>query len=540
YLGRTDFQVKLRGLRIELGEIEAALLAQPGVAQSVVVVRSDPHAGDQLVGYVVAGSDASVDVAAVRAGLSAVLPGYMAPAAIVVLDAFPTNASGKLDRKALPAPVFEAKTFRAPSTPIEEIVADIFADLLGVERLGVDDDFFALGGNSLVATQVAARLSKALDTEVGVRTLFEAPTVGALAARVESHAGTGVRQALTAVGRPEHPPLSLAQQRMWFLNRFDTGPDAGGAASTYNIPAAVRLRGLLDVAALRGAVADVVARHETLRTVYPSHEGVAYQRVLPAARAIPEVDVVETAEQDLLGRLYDFVNAGFDVTAEPPVRLRIYELGERDYVLALVVHHIAADGFSMRPLVRDLMTAYVARTGNTEPGWSPLDVQYIDFALWQRETLGDEEDPTSLIAQQLDYWRTALADLPDELRLVHKPRPNVASYRAGTHRFRVPGELIDRLNRVAHANGTTLFMVVHGAFATLLSRLSGADDIAIGNPVAGGGRPPHPPPGGHFVKPQVQGPPRPDRPPPGPPLRRAAPPPDSAAGTAPGRAAGWP
>ncbi|WP_425301913.1 amino acid adenylation domain-containing protein, partial [Nocardia farcinica] len=427
------------------------------------------------------------DVAAVRAGLSAVLPGYMVPAAIVVLDAFPTNASGKLDRKALPAPVFEAKTFRAPSTPIEEIVADIFADLLGVERLGVDDDFFALGGNSLVATQVAARLSKALDTEVGVRTLFEAPTVGALAARVESHAGTGVRQALTAVGRPEHPPLSLAQQRMWFLNRFDTGPDAGEAASTYNIPAAVRLRGLLDVAALRGAVADVVARHETLRTVYPSHEGVAYQRVLPAARAIPEVDVVETAEQDLLGRLYDFVNAGFDVTAEPPVRLRIYELGERDYVLALVVHHIAADGFSMRPLVRDLMTAYVARTGNTEPGWSPLDVQYIDFALWQRETLGDEEDPTSLIAQQLDYWRTALADLPDELRLVHKPRPNVASYRAGTHRFRVPGELIDRLNRVAHANGTTLFMVVHGAFATLLSRLSGADDIAIGIPVAGRG-----------------------------------------------------
>src|SRR5690606_16642857 len=281
----------------------------------------------------------------------------------------------KLDRKALPAPVFEAKTFRAPSTPIEEIVADIFADLLGVDRVGVDDDFFALGGNSLVATQVAARLSKALNTEIGVRALFEAPTVGGLAARVESHAGTGVRQALTAAGqRPEYPPLSLAQQRMWFLNRFDTGPESAGAASTYNIPAVVRLRGLLDLAALRGAIADVIARHETLRTVYPSHDGVAYQRVLPAARAVPELDLLEVDEDELLGRLYDFVNAPFAVTAEPPVRLRVHELGERDYVLALVVHHIAADGFSMRPLVRDLMTAYVARTGNTEPGWQPLSV----------------------------------------------------------------------------------------------------------------------------------------------------------------------
>src|SRR5690606_18641034 len=299
---------------------------------------------------------------------------------------------------------------------------------------------------------------------------------------------TTLFRSLTAAGqRPEYPPLSLAQQRMWFLNRFDTGPESAGAASTYNIPAVVRLRGLLDLAALRGAIADVIARHETLRTVYPSHDGVAYQRVLPAARAVPELDLLEVDEDELLGRLYDFVNAPFDVTAEPPVRLRVHELGERDYVLALVVHHIAADGFSMRPLVRDLMTAYVARTGNTEPGWQPLSVQYIDYALWQRETLGDEDDRTSLISEQLDYWRTALADLPEELRLVNKPRPTVASYRAGTHRFRVPGALIEELNRVAHAGGTTLFMVVHGAFATLLSRLSGSEDIAVGIPVAGRG-----------------------------------------------------
>uniref|UniRef100_UPI002457AFAD non-ribosomal peptide synthetase n=1 Tax=Nocardia brasiliensis TaxID=37326 RepID=UPI002457AFAD len=493
YLGRTDFQVKLRGLRIELGDIEAALLAQPGVAQSVVVVRADAHAGDQLVGYVVAAADTVLDTDAIKVALGGLLPGYMVPAAIVVLDTFPVNASGKLDRKLLPAPVFEAKRFRAPATPIEEIVAEVFAELLGVPRVGVDDDFFELGGNSLVATQVVARLSAALDTEVGVRALFEAPTVAALAARVESRAGSGARQALTAQVRPEFPPLSLAQQRMWFLNRFD----ADSAAN--NIPAAVRLEGALDLDALRGAIADVVARHESLRTIYPSQDGVAYQRVLPATRAIPDLEVFPVAEGQLLGAMYEFVERGFDVTAEPPVRLRAYQLasgtqdrGEQgantaDYVLVVVVHHIAADGFSMRPLVRDLMTAYVARTSASEPGWPPLAVQYVDFALWQRETLGSEDDPTSLISEQLDYWRGALAGLPDELRLAGRPRPAVASYQAGTHRFRVPGALIDELNRVAHEHGTTLFMVVHSAFAALLARLSGSDDIAIGIPVAGRG-----------------------------------------------------
>nr|WP_280471415.1 non-ribosomal peptide synthase/polyketide synthase [Nocardia cyriacigeorgica] len=481
YLGRTDFQVKLRGLRIELGEIEAALLAQPGIAQSVVVVRADAHSGDQLVGYVVREADAVIDPDAVKAALAATLPGYMIPAALVVLDAFPVNASGKLDRKALPAPKFEAKAFRAPSTPIEEIVAEVFADLLGVGRVGVDDDFFELGGNSLVATQVVARLSAALDTQVGVRTLFEAPTVGALAARMESHAGSGARQALTEQVRPEHPPLSLAQQRMWFLNRFD----ADSAAN--NIPAAVRLQGVLDLDALRGAVSDVIVRHESLRTIYPSHDGIAYQRVLPSTRAIPELDVVALGEDEIGSALYEFASRGYDVTTELPVRLRLFQLAEQDFVLAVVVHHIAADGFSMRPLVRDLMTAYVARTASVEPGWPQLAVQYIDFALWQRETLGSEDDPTSLISEQLDYWRTALAGLPDELRLAGRPRPAVASYGAGTHRFRVPGALIEELNQVAHSTGTTLFMVVHGAFAALLARLSGTDDIAIGIPVAGRG-----------------------------------------------------
>ncbi|MEV0299405.1 non-ribosomal peptide synthase/polyketide synthase, partial [Nocardia sp. NPDC050710] len=499
YLGRTDFQVKLRGLRIELGEIETALTAHDSVAQAVALVRSDARTGDQLVGYVVPATEAAIDLEELRTHLGALLPSYMVPAAIVVLDAMPLNPNGKLDRRALPEPVFEAREFRAPSTPIEEIVADTFSEVLGLatdagERpVGLDDDFFDLGGNSLIATQVVARLSAVLDTRVPVRLLFEAPTVAALAARMEAHAGIGGRPALTPRPRPEHPPLSLAQQRMWFLNRFDTD----SAAS--NIPVAVRLHGHLDLDALRGAVSDVIARHESLRTVYPSHEGIAYQQVLPMSRAIPEFDLVPVTEDEIPGALYEFVIRGFDVTEEPPVRLRVYQVdtsadgGKRwrdttqDYVLAMVVHHIAADGFSMRPLVRDLMSAYIARRSDSAPSWTPPAVQYIDYALWQRETLGNEDDPISLISAQLDYWREELAGLPEELRLSQRQRPAVASYQAGTHRFRVPGELVDELNRVAHANGTTLFMVVHGAFAALLARLSGTDDIAIGIPAAGRG-----------------------------------------------------
>ncbi|WP_460724072.1 amino acid adenylation domain-containing protein, partial [Nocardia heshunensis] len=480
YLGRADDQVKVRGFRIELGEIEAAVLAQPQVSQAAVIVRIDDHLGDQIVAYLVPAS-AVVDLEAVKAGLQRTLPSYMAPSAYVVVREIPLTPNGKLDRKALPAPVFEAKRFRAPATPIEEIIAQIFADLLGVERVGGDDDFFELGGNSLVATQVVARLSAALNAAIGVRALFEAPTVAALAARVESHAGTVVRQPLTVQARPQYPPLSLAQQRMWFLNRFDPESAAN------NIPAAVRLTGALDLDAMRGAITDVIARHESLRTLYPSHEGIAYQQVLPTGPAVPELEVMDVTEGELPGVVAEFVGRGFDVTSELPVRLRLLRLGSSEHVLVLAAHHIAVDGFSIRPLVRDLVGGYAAAVMGVEPGWAPLEVQYVDYALWQREVLGSESDELSLISQQLDYWRDALAGIPDELRLSMRPRPAVASNRAGLLRFRVPGETIDALNEVAQAQGATLFMVVQTAFAVLLSRLSGTTDIAVGTPIAGRG-----------------------------------------------------
>ncbi|WP_040704264.1 non-ribosomal peptide synthetase, partial [Nocardia takedensis] len=482
YLGRTDFQVKLRGLRIELGEIEQALTGLDEIAQAVVVVRGDQRTGDQLVAYVVAAGAGPVDTDLVREDLTRQLPAYMVPALVMVLAEFPLNASGKLDRKALPAPVFEAAVFRAPTTPVEEIVADIYADVLGVDRVGLDDDFFALGGNSLSATQVAARLSGALDTDLGVRELFEASTVVALAARVESRAGAGARIALAPQTRPDLVPLSLAQQRMWFLNRFD--PES----TVDNIPAAVRLSGLLDRQALQVAVADVLARHESLRTYYPEIDGAAYQRIVPTGQVIPDLAPIDVADTDLPARLADFVQTAFDVTVEVPFRARLFEVSPTEHVLALVVHHISADGFSMGPLTRDVMIAYSARVEGGEPSWRPLEVQYADFALWQREVLGAEDDPESVISAQISYWSDALRGLPDQLDLpADRPRPAVASGRGATHAFTIDAETHGALVDLARTRGATLFMVAHTALAVLLARLSGSDDIAVGTPVAGRG-----------------------------------------------------
>ncbi|MFI0142035.1 condensation domain-containing protein, partial [Streptomyces luteogriseus] len=481
YIGRTDFQVKFRGQRIELGEIESALVADVSVSVSSVAVVSTVT-GDQLVGYVVPASGAVVDTAALVDSLGVVLPSYMVPSQIMVLDAFPLNASGKLDRKLLPEPVFEVAVFRAPVTAVEEIVASVFAEVLGVERVGLDDDFFALGGNSLIATRVAARLGQALDAQVPVRVLFEASSVELLAARVESEIGSGARAALTARVRPERVPLSLAQQRMWFLNRFDT------LSSANNIPVAIRLSGLLDVAALQAAVSDVVVRHEILRTVYPEVDGVGFQQVLPVGGFAVDISAVPTDEADLLGVLAPVVTEGFDVTSEVPLRVRLFQTGSSEFVLALVVHHIAADGVSMGPLVRDVSMAYVARAGGQVPGWAPLEVQYADYALWQREVLGSEDDAGSLISRQVGFWESALAGLPDQLDLpADRPRPVVASNRGADHSFVVGADVHAGLNDVARESNSSLFMVVHAALAVLLSRLSGTSDIAIGTPVAGRG-----------------------------------------------------
>ncbi|MFD1814822.1 amino acid adenylation domain-containing protein, partial [Rhodococcus gannanensis] len=483
YIGRTDFQVKLRGLRIELGEIETALLAQESVAQSVVVLHRDDRVGEALVAYLVPAGATEPDQGALKSALQAALPAYMVPSAFVVLEAFPLNASGKLDRKALPAPMFEATVFRLPSTPAEELVAGVFADLLGVERVGADDDFFALGGNSLVATQVTARLGSLLDSTVELRTLFEAPTVAELAERLSSGTGSRRRVPLVAADRPDDIPLSLAQQRMWFLSRFDS------ASGVNNIPAAIRLSGRLDTAALQAAVGDLVARHEILRTVYPvGADGSGTQVILPVGDTVPDLTPIDVDESDLIRKVTSAVVTGFDVTAEVPLRVNVFRVTETEHVLVVVVHHIAADGFSMGPLVRDVMVAYTARVAGEAPGWAPLDVQYADYALWQREVLGSEDDGDSVVSGQLDYWRTALDGIPAQLDLpADRPRPAVASNVGGAVSFDIDADLHAALLGAARTRGASLFMVVHTALAALLARLSGTTDIAIGTPVAGRG-----------------------------------------------------
>ncbi|MFF1946989.1 amino acid adenylation domain-containing protein [Rhodococcus qingshengii] len=481
YVGRTDFQVKFRGQRIELGEIESALLAHPTVAQCVVTVASTDM-GDQLVAHVIAVPDSVIDVEDLRNALPESLPVYMIPNAFMVLNELPLNSSGKLDRKLLPEPVFEVAVFRAPVTPVEQIVASVFSAVLGVERVGLDDDFFALGGNSLIATRMAARLGQALDAQVPVRVLFEASSVELLAARMESEIGSGARAALTARVRPERVPLSLAQQRMWFLNRFDT------TSSANNIPVAIRLSGSLDVAALDAAVSDVVARHEILRTVYPEVDGVGFQEVLSADRVRLDVSPVAVSESDVVGAVTEFLSAGFDVAVEVPVRARLFAVSESEFVLAMVVHHISGDGVSMGPLTRDVMVAYEARSRGEVPGWAPLAVQYADYALWQRETLGSEDDAGSLISRQIRFWESALSGLPDQLDLpADRPRPAVASNRGAKHAFVIDAPEHHSLKKIARESNSSLFMVVHAALAVLLSRLSGTSDIAIGTPVAGRG-----------------------------------------------------
>ncbi|MFE9046490.1 non-ribosomal peptide synthase/polyketide synthase [Streptomyces sp. NPDC007818] len=476
FLGRVDDQVKVRGFRIEPGEIESVLGAVPGVAQCAVIVREDRPGDRRLVAYVVPG-DVPLSAGELRSQLAVSLPDHMVPSAFVVLDALPLTPNGKLDRKALPAPSVEAgEGSRAPRDPREEILCGLFAEVLGVERVGIDDDFFALGGHSLLVIQLVSRVRTTLRTEVSVQQLFETPTVAGLAAVLDGTATA--REAVAARPRPPRVPLSSAQERLWFLNRVE------GAGEAYNLPFALRLSGELDVVALRAALGDVVERHEVLRTVFGEDEDGPYQ-VVRAGVGV-ELVVEEVGEEALEGRLGEEARRGFDLAVESPVRASLFGVGEGRWVLLLVMHHIAADGWSIPVLARDLSRAYGARCGGGVPVWVPLPVQYADYTLWQREFLGSEEDPGSVVSRQLGYWKERLAELPEELELpADRPRPAVASFRGGTVEFTVEQETAEQLGRIAREHRASLFMVVQAALAVLLTRLGAGTDVPVGTPVAG-------------------------------------------------------
>ncbi|WP_329015249.1 non-ribosomal peptide synthetase [Streptomyces sp. NBC_01601] len=475
FAGRRDFQVKLRGFRVELGEVEAALGAAPGVAQAVAVVREDEPGDRRLVGYVVA---AGVGPAAVREAVAERLPPFMVPSAVVVLDALPLTVNGKVDRAALPRPRVLGAGVERALTEDESALCRLFAEVLGADEVGPDDDFFALGGHSLLATRLVNRVRAALGRELPIAAVFEASTPADLAVRLAGAPPAG--PGLVPRERPAEPPLSYAQRRLWFLNSLE------GPKPVYNVPYALGLTGPLDASALHRALLDVLARHESLRTVLPGDLGEPYQRVLAPEEVLPELAAQDVDAGQVAAERDAFAGRAFDVSFEPPLRARLLRVGPEEHHLLLVLHHIAVDGLSLRPLAADLAEAYRARVKGDAPDWTPLPVQYADHALWQRDALGDPSDPGSTAGRSLAHWRDRLAGLPDHLELpTDRPRPARASHSGGVVPFGLDADTHRLVADLARRLRATPFMVVHAALAALLTRIGAGTDTVLGTPVGG-------------------------------------------------------
>ncbi|PTR28917.1 non-ribosomal peptide synthase protein (TIGR01720 family)/amino acid adenylation domain-containing protein [Rhodococcus sp. OK519] len=485
FLGRTDDQVKIRGHRVELGEVESVLAAHESVRQAAVIADAGPGGIRRLVGYVVTAGNRDLATYA-----RTVLPDYMVPAAIIAVDELPMTVNGKLDVRALPS----ADTVlgqgsgesREPRDAVEETLCRLFGEVLELEvELGIDDDFFDLGGHSLLATRLISRARADLSAEVTMRDLFEAPTVAALARRISGRTES-TRPVLVAGERPEHLPLSPAQQRLWVIQQMEG--DSAGSSNAYNFPIVLRLRGDLDPAALTEALADVVVRHEVLRTVFGEHDGEPVQLVLDSVR--PDVTVVDAEPDEAPALVAAAVGRPFDLAAEIPLRATVIRVGDDEHVLALVLHHIATDEWSDRPFLRDLMVAYSARTHGAAPEWTSLPVQYADFTLWQRALLGEPSDADSLMSRQLDHWAGVLDGAPEELELpADRSRPARPSFAGGAIELDLDAATTRALRVIARAHGASMFMVLHAASAALLQRLGAGDDLPLGAPVAGRSEP---------------------------------------------------
>ncbi|WP_374591919.1 amino acid adenylation domain-containing protein [Aquabacterium sp.] len=480
YLGRADMQVKIRGFRIELGEIEAALAAHSSVAQAAVIVREDRPGDKRLVGYVVAQDGATPDAGELRQFIALTLPDYMLPAAIVTIDRLPLMASGKLDRRALPAPDYGqgGANKRGPRNPTEEILCSLFAETLGLPAVDIDSNFFELGSDSLMVARVVSKVRTTFQVELPLAAMFEVTNIAGLAELIAK--AQGAESTLRRRTRPEQVPLSFAQRRLWFLSQLDA---ANGA---YNIPLTLRLKGVPDVDAMQAAAQDLVERHEVLRTVFPEHNGVPYQLVLDPSEAQPRIELIETTEDALFAQTSAAAVEPFDLARQTPLRIKLYRVAPDDHVLQIIVNHIAADGQSLHPLMRDMAVAYAARRAGRALELPSLPVQYIDFTLWQQELLGHEGDAGSPIHRQVEFWRKTLAGAPAEIDLPFDHAvPAVASYAGDSIPLRLPQPLHQRLVTLARESQASLFMVLQAALATLLSRMGAGEDIPIGTPVAG-------------------------------------------------------
>jgi amino acid adenylation domain-containing protein len=485
YLGRIDRQVKIRGIRMELGEIEAVLAERPEVEECAVRLWEVAPGDERLVAYAVPRAGATLDEAEVRGFLRRVLPEAVVPSAVVLLDAMPRNANGKLDRSALPEPAWNGAADAGGQDlrgPTEELVAGIWSRVLGVERVVRRDSFFALGGHSLSATRIVARIREVFSVEIALRDLFEAPSVAALARRIDRalRAGEETRPPIRPAGRDGPLPLSFGQERLWFIAQLD--PES----SAYNIPRIVRLRGDLDLGALAGALGEVVRRHAVLRLRFVADDGVPRQVAtapVPAAPSVVDLSGLPPAQGERAVRRWTLAESRrpFDLAGEPPFRATVYRLGERDHVGGFVMHHIASDGWSMGVLVSEVVTLYDAFSRDRPSPLPELGLQYADFALWQRGWLTGET-----LEREIGYWRELLAGSPSTLELpTDRPRPPVHGPRGALLSFTVPDDLVARVTALSREEWVTPFILLLAGFQALLARYSYQERFNLGTLTAG-------------------------------------------------------
>ncbi|MFJ5092625.1 amino acid adenylation domain-containing protein [Streptomyces sp. NPDC088674] len=464
FAGRSDDQVKIRGFRIEPGEVEAELCALPGVDTAAVVVRTDRPGEAELTAYYTG----PAHPLRTRAELARRLPEYMVPSALVPMTAIPRNHSGKLDRGALPAPD-RTTSSRGPRTPREEILCGLFAELLGLLAVGVDDGFFDLGGHSLLATRLVNAVRAAFGVRLDLREVFEHPTVAGIDRLIDS-ALAGPPPVVPVSPRPESLPLSHAQRGLWFTEQLEDRPD-----HVYTVALATRTTGEFDRAALADALTDVVGRHEVLRTIFADRDGEPVQIVRPVEDAPVPVGCSDVTRTRMKAAVAAECRHAFDLSTDLPVHAHVLR-GESEQVLVLVLHHIAVDGWSMGPFTADLAHAYAARAEGKVPEWTPLSVQYVDYVLWQRENS----------RAGLGHWTRALAGAPEELALpADRPRAPRPSFRGDTVSLRLDADTRAALAALARGHGATPFMVAHAALAATLTRTGAGTDLPIGTVVAG-------------------------------------------------------
>jgi amino acid adenylation domain-containing protein len=486
YRGRRDSQVKVRGFRVELEEIELQLATHPQVHQAVVVARDDERDEKQLIAYVIADGEAPFSNE-LRVHLRRKLPDHMIPRAFILLDKLPLTVSGKVNRLALlrsgPEQLEKQENYIAPRNSIEEIVAGMWADVLNTENFGVEDDFFTLGGHSLLLARLAARIRESFQIDLTLRDLFETPTVAGISEKIEARRrpADGLEEAAPSpIARTRALPLSFAQERLWFFDQLEPNSTA------YNISRALRLTGTLDRNALRRSLDVIVGRHEILRTSFLADQGKPVLSIVPRATVeIPVIDLSDqpsnAREEELNEAVREETERLFDLANGPLLRVVLVKLSDTEHVLLLTMHHIISDGWSIGVFMSELAKCYNALTTDASPNLPPLPVQYVDFVAWQRQQLGG-----LALQNRLDYWRNELAGAPAVIDLpLDRPRPPLRSFRGTRQTLAISTEITQKLKALARRERATLFMTLLAAFQSLLSCLTDQDDVVVGSPIAG-------------------------------------------------------